>query len=749
MPPFVAVLFAVLFVACSVWSGLSFDEQLLAARNQDYHFAQTDKDGDYGANSHNKDETHKVTHEVASLSSGGTLSLDSAGDQLYQAAQLDSTGDIRIVSGGHIRFEAVKDLVSESHESSSGDLAWNKMAGNGQVDETLLQTRITTQANLAIDAAQGLSIDVNDINAKTIGDTIDAMVAKDPRLAWLKDAQDRDDVDWRKIKEIHDSWDYESQSMGVATALVVAIVVTVATAGVGGAAGAAAGTAAEAAGTAAGASAATIATTSAMAGAATTAVVASAAVQTTSAVINNQGNLGHAVDALDHSGTYQGLAVAGVTAGLMQGVSLGFSKMGFGSISNDPINNLTHGFELGTVNGTAGFVAYNTVQAGISAGVGSSIYGTSFNDAFKVSLEQAGADTLAALAFNAVGTLSHDLGGGSIEHPKGSIWDEGNMGRIGAHALVGGALTQISDGNFAEGAAAAGLNQLLAKPLDSLAGALGSPASQNGRRSAGAQIAGLVGALAVDGNVNTGANLAKLADAYNRQLHTDEIMAIEDAAKEMQKQESVSEDEAKRRLGELMTALVDQNWREHHPESLRDDKALGYLVQALANNGLGDLYQPFTGSDVPTLPGETNHNSSPDDIRANLLAYADTHSREFNDRTSGGEALLNPYSLQRRFYDQYLKDNPGLGSATVGSLVGKVAGVGDVAGSFIDGLAALIAHPVDSAKAMSYGMQGVLADPWGVVGQVVDNYNNANINAYLDGLQGKYFDASRGATAAN
>ena len=108
------------------------------------------------------------------------------------------------------------------------------------------------------------------------------------------------------------------------------------------------------------------------------------------------------------------------------------------------------------------------------------------------------------------------------------------MGRTGLHALAGGAITEITSGDFASGAAGAGMNQLLSGPLGGAANGLGGgdPGKTNAWRVAGSQLAGLAGAAAVDGNVNDGAWIAKQADAYNRQLHKDELKLIADNYKE-------------------------------------------------------------------------------------------------------------------------------------------------------------------------------------------------------------------------
>ena len=521
------------------------DIALLAAQNSDYHLYESDKDGDYGAKSHKKDEIQSVTNVTTSLESGGDLSINSEGDQHYQAARLESGGDISIVSGGHITFESVKDLYRETHERSQGDLAWNKMSGEGQVDETLLQTAIVAQGNLAIDAAEGMSIDIKDMDQQSVSQLIDGMVANNPDLAWLKEADANGNVDWQRVQEMHDSWDYSSQSMGAASALVVAIVVTVLTAGAGAAAvNGVAAIAAPGATAAAAAAGTTVAASGlgATAAAVSGAVITGAATTATTNTINNGGRLDETLKSMDNSEFYEGMAVSGLTAGLTTGLDSLFNNyVSFGRegvAQTDTINGLTKGFNLDSAAGMTGFTLHHVGQAGIQAGVSSSIYGTSFNDAFETSLESQGNNVLSALAFNQVGTWSNKLADSQLDNRNLTgyqLFAEGGLGRTTMHALAGGAVTEITSGDFASGAAGAGLNQLLSKPLDNAAGALGGDKHQNDWRIAGAQLAGLTGALAVDGDVNDGAWIAKQADTYNRGLHGEETKALEERAKELER----------------------------------------------------------------------------------------------------------------------------------------------------------------------------------------------------------------------
>ncbi|MBV6227890.1 DUF637 domain-containing protein, partial [Pseudomonas aeruginosa] len=198
---------------------------------------------------------------------------------------------------GAVTFEAVKDLHQESHEKSKGDLAWNSAKGKGQTDETLRQTQIVAQGNLAIKAADGLKIDVKHIDQKTVSETIDVMVKADPSLAWLREAEKQGDLDWRKVREVHDSFKYSHSGLGAGAALAIAIVVTYLTWGAG---SSMAGVAAKSA-------------TGVAANSVASAVATNAAIST----VNNRGNLGAVAKDVSSSDSLKGYAVAGISGGFM------------------------------------------------------------------------------------------------------------------------------------------------------------------------------------------------------------------------------------------------------------------------------------------------------------------------------------------------------------------------------------------------------------------------------------------------
>ena len=167
---------------------------LLAAQNSDYSLYDMKKKGGWGSKKTQRDEITTVRNVGSNITTGGDLTLVSEGNQLYQRARLESGGDLTLDSGGSITFEGVKDLDQESHEKSKNSWAWTSTKGKGNTDETLQQSQLIAQGDIVIQAVEGLKIDVKQVNQQSVSQTINAMVAADPELAWLKEAEQRGDV---------------------------------------------------------------------------------------------------------------------------------------------------------------------------------------------------------------------------------------------------------------------------------------------------------------------------------------------------------------------------------------------------------------------------------------------------------------------------------------------------------------------------------------------------------------------------
>ncbi|MDP5957093.1 DUF637 domain-containing protein, partial [Pseudomonas aeruginosa] len=437
--------------------------ELLAANDSNYYLYDKKKKGDFGRKETRRDEVTDVKAVGSQISSGGDLTLLSGGDQTYQGAKLESGNDLAIVSGGAVTFEAVKDLHQESHEKSKGDLAWNSAKGKGQTDETLRQTQIVAQGNLAIKAVEGLKIDLKHIDQKTVSQTIDAMVQADPQLAWLKEAEQRGDVDWRMVQEVHDSWKYSNSGLGAAPSLAIAIVAA------------------------------------AYLGPVYGAMASNLAIGT----INNGGDFGKGLKFATSSNALKGYAVAGATAYL---VSPQLDEM-FG-VSTDNVNKVTKGFDLSTMSGLGGFATYSIIQGLSQAGMQTAAFGGSFADNLGDAMAGQATNLAMAAGFNLIG----DWADGKF--------DSGSPQKVMAHALMGGLLAQATGGDFKTGAMAAGANEALVNVLSNMAG------GEEKLELMASQLTGLLAATVVDGDVAKGAEIAKNATAYNQQAHRDALSRL-------------------------------------------------------------------------------------------------------------------------------------------------------------------------------------------------------------------------------
>ncbi|BCY00588.1 DUF637 domain-containing protein [Stutzerimonas stutzeri] len=458
---------------------------LLAAQNSDYSLYDKEKKGGWGSKETQRDEVTTVRNVGSSITTGGDLILVSEGDQLYQKARLESGNDLILDSGGSITFEAVKDLDQESHEKSSNSWAWTSAKGKGSTDETLYQSQLIAKGDLVIQAVDGLKIDVKEVNQQSVSQTIDAMVKADPELAWLKEMEQRGDVDWRRVKEVHDSFKYSQSGLGGAAAMIIAIIVTYLTWGAGaGLVGAAQGT---------------------WQAAAANTIVSSAASNAATSTINNRGNLGAVVKDVTSKEAVRGYVVSGVTAGLTAGVFDGLLKT-----STDPLTGKVT-VDLSSLEGVGRFAGNQLLQNGTSTLLDRALGGnSSISDALRSSL----ANIFAAAGFNLVGDLSAP-----------EKWDlrDGSVAKIGLHAVMGGLAAEAAGGDFKTGALAAGVNEALVDSLSSWYGEMDSEQKKS-LLVMNSQVIGVLAAAAQGGDektLQTGAWVAGTATSYNYLNHAE------------------------------------------------------------------------------------------------------------------------------------------------------------------------------------------------------------------------------------
>ena len=503
--------------------------ELLAANDSNYYLYDKKKKGDFGRKETRRDEVTDVKAVGSQISSGGDLTLLSGGDQTYQGAKLESGNDLAIVSGGAVTFDAVKDLHQESHEKSKGDLAWQSSKGKGQTDETVRQSQIVAQGNLAIKAVEGLKIDLKHIDQKTVSQTIDAMVQADPQLAWLKEAEQRGDVDWRMVQEVHDSWKYSNSGLGAAPSLAIAIVAA------------------------------------AYLGPVYGAMASNLAIGT----INNGGDLGKGLQQATSADSLKGYAIAAATAYL---VSPQLDKA-FG-VSSDNINKVTKGFKLSTVEGIGGFAAYSIAQGFAQSVMQQAAYGGSYIDNLGNAMAGQARNLGMAVGFNFIGD--------SVKYPDGS------PPKIMAHALMGGLLAEASGSDFKTGAAAAGANEAMINLLGKMVGGdqnLELMASQLVGVAAASAVNGDVSLGAEIAKSGTAYNRQLHPDEIK---FASDVKRVKRYAQE----NGLSEDTARKELLSTAAMMVDNGWNQALAGTdINAARAAQYLRTELGTGPDSNLFQ--------------------------------------------------------------------------------------------------------------------------------------------------------------
>ncbi|WP_347340482.1 DUF637 domain-containing protein [Pseudomonas sp. TH43] len=187
------------------------------------------------------------------------------------------------------------------------------------------------------------------------------------------------------------------------------------------------------------------------------------------------------------------------------------------------------GFDLNTLQDIGGFAVHAGAQGLAGGAIKTVISGGSYSQNLKEGLISQAGNVAAATAFNFVGgyaqdhwQAAHDVG----DTTGMAMWAEGGVGRTALHALMGGAISSATGGDFKTGAVAAGASQ-------AMAGALNSTFDTLPRlREAFSQIVGLTAAGLAGGDVNKASWVALMADQYNRQLHQKEVLALEKLQKE-------------------------------------------------------------------------------------------------------------------------------------------------------------------------------------------------------------------------
>ncbi|WP_177017150.1 DUF637 domain-containing protein [Pseudomonas sp. D2002] len=725
---------------------------LLAAQNSTHTLYDMKENGGWGAKKAKRDEVTQTTNVGTEIKTAGNLTLVSNGDQLYQVAKLNSGNDLILKSGGAVTFEGVKDYHDESHTKSKSDMAWFSMKGKGKTDETLRQSELVAKGQTVIEAVDGLKIDVKQVDQQTVSQTIDTMVKADPQLAWIKEAEKRGDVDWRQVKELHDSFKYSNSGMGQGAMLAVIIIVTIVTAGGASALAASAGSAVGAGSTMAAGTAAVAATSTSAAVAATSAglgnMMATAALTSlasTGAVstINNKGNLGLALKDTFSSSSLKNAAIAGLATGALNYADSNWFKgaspaegAGAKVTTAGPVQNPGYSSDWLSWQKAQDAVLRGGTHAVIESGISTAINGGSLKDNLGSALVSQGFDLAAAAGNNGIGNLASELD-----------LSPGSTQKVLLHALLGGALTAARGGDFKTGAIAAGAaegltaiaNKNLGKYLDERF------VTDDQFRVATAQLIGIAAGSLVNGNPNDAAWVAGNVERYNEQLHPSAPELIEKQAPVLAEQKQISVEEATRLMGVALAYNTDEGWSKSI--SQKDVDAIDTLTLQNLGIALAPIANQYARTDASADGRSSGYSGN--ETAALILDFRTTRPTAFKDSTINIDYLGDPKGLNTQglvdFYEtnldysgkptDYVDIAKGLAVGAGRSIWGQVQGFSKVAGGFLGN-----SSPLEVTDALL----GPIADPSvDRGGQIITRQKGRE---FVSNLQGNSYESAAQVT---
>ncbi|WP_429069259.1 DUF637 domain-containing protein [Aeromonas dhakensis] len=404
--------------------------QLLTADNEFYHFEQSKSKGFLKSKS-TEIEQKDVTAQGTTITAGGNVSLASQGDMTLKGSDIQAGETLSLDTDGMLKLlTATDEHFYRKDEKKSGVMV--KMSGNG-TNSTVERQNQLDGADININAGQGVLLQVGQQEGESLQARLDTL-ATQPGMAWVEQVRSMPGVKMEAVQEAYEQWNYSQQSLSPVASSIIAIALAVATMGGGVAALAAVqGVSVSAVG----------ATSAAMANAAFSTLVSQATIST----INNGGNLGAVLKELGSSASIKQLATSVATAGALTGFNewAGLSSGAPNAPAPYAQPGATKVFSWDTFNRV-------TSNAGISAGIDSTINGSHFADAFKASLLSNIQGEVGKATANWIGD-------------QGIKFDAANSplaeaGKIAAHGVTSGAIAEITGGKFAAGAAGGAISEL-------------------------------------------------------------------------------------------------------------------------------------------------------------------------------------------------------------------------------------------------------------------------------------------------
>lgn len=565
-----------------------------------------------------KKEVTKVKHEVKNKTTEFTskedINLIALDDITLEAAKISAAKNARLKSiSGKINFKAVNDSLYEQTVSHSRGFYITRRDQGHSLSRWRLP-QIYYGGNLSVDAAKGITADSKTFSIPEFKESA-MMLSSHTGTGWLKELITRDDVQWNRVADAYQRWDYKEQHLNQVASAVLAVAVTAATSGSGLAAWAGSTASSAATGTAA----------AVISGAAHSGMIA-LTTQAAVALAENKGNLSETFKSLGRSESVKSVIGQMVVGGAFNGLD---KSMGWQN--GNPAQSRIPLLSDGDWHKVAQRVSAQSV---ISSAVGSAVSETSFRENF-----------ISALLSNTGSQFNAE--GAKLIGDHGEILTE--PGKAITHAAVAAVRAELTNRSVrgavigALAASAAGI--ILGDSLD-------QTAQEHEQQAQLARMTGAVAGLIATGHINgltTAADAAEIVERYNRQFHLQELKAIEELAD--------GDNFKKERLLAAGCRLINCTVQEsaNSPDKLRFDALMAkYPETYLEDNLLTNYWVTKADDGIRYYPWSV----APEKVQ--LFTYSETERHDDID------------DFVRNQYAKYITDFTGLKKATAEIIIDSI-----------------------------------------------------------------------------
>lgn len=520
--------------------------------------------------------------------------------------------DITLATG-KINFKAVNDSLYEQTVSHSRGFYITRRDQGHSLSRWRLP-QIYYGGNLSVDAANGITADSKTFSIPEFKESA-MMLSSHTGTGWLKELITRDDVQWNRVADTCQRWDYKEQHLNPVASAVLAVAVTAATSGSGLAAWAGSTASSAATGTAA----------AVISGAAHSGMIA-LTTQAAVALAENKGDLSEIFKSLGRSEIVKSVIGQMVVGGAFNGLD---KSMGWQN--GNPAQSRIPLLSDGDWHKVAQRVSAQSV---ISSAVGSAVSETSFRENFiNALLSNTGSQ------FNAEGAKLIGDHGEILTEPGKAITHA-------AVAAVRAERTNRSVRGAVTGALAASAAGII------LGDSLDQTAQEHEQQAQLARMTGAVAGLIATGHINgltTAADAAEIVERYNRQFHLQELKAIEELAD--------GDNFKKERLLAAGCRLINCTVQEsaNSPDKLRFDALMAkYPETYLEDNLLTNYWVTKADDGIRYYPWSV----APEKVQ--LFTYSETERHDDID------------DFVRNQYAEYITDFTGLKKATAEIIIDSI-----------------------------------------------------------------------------